>query len=145
MSNEKYNGWTNYATWRVNLEIIEDIDLSGVDYDFTADMIEEIVEDVEAALWCIKNIVAPQLARIKGISSPCVKAGRCVDCHGPERICNVTTILERAPTYTGVTVVLVDQDLGLSWAENWSQERKDHIAAECDALTWLRRRPKPLI
>lgn len=46
MSNEKYNGWTNYATWRVNLEIIEEIDLSEVDYDFTADMIEEIVEDV---------------------------------------------------------------------------------------------------
>ncbi len=105
----------------------------------------KIVEDVEAALWRIKNIIAPQLARIKGINSPCVRAGQCVDCHGPERICNVTTILERAPTYTGVTVVLVDQDLGLSWAENWSQERKDHIVAECDTLTWLRRRPKPPI
>jgi hypothetical protein len=105
----------------------------------------KIVEDVEAALWRIKNIVAPELARIKGIDSPCVKAGRCVDCHGPERICNVTTILERAPTYTGVNVVLVDQDLGLSWAENWSQERKDRIVAECDTLTWLRRRPKPPI
>ena len=46
MSNEKYNGWTNYATWRVNLEIVEDIDLSDVDYEFTASMIEEIVEDV---------------------------------------------------------------------------------------------------
>ena len=46
MSNEKYNGWTNYATWRVNLEIIDEMDLSGVDYEFTADMIEEIVEDV---------------------------------------------------------------------------------------------------
>jgi hypothetical protein len=101
----------------------------------------KIVKDVGAALWRIKNVIAPQLAKIKGIDSPCVKAGRCVDCHGPERICNVTTILERAPTYTGVTVVLVDQDLGLSWAENWSQGRKDRIVAECDALTWLRRRP----
>jgi hypothetical protein len=105
----------------------------------------KIVEDVEEAFWRIKNVIAPQLARIKGIDSPCVRAGRCVDCHGPERICNVTTILERAPTYTGVTVVLVDQDLGLSWAENWSQKRKDRIVAECDALTWLRRRPMPPI
>ena len=24
MSDEKYNGWTNYATWRVNLEICDD-------------------------------------------------------------------------------------------------------------------------
>jgi hypothetical protein len=46
MSNEKYNGWTNYATWRVNVEIVNDIDLSDVDYEFTADMIKEIVEDV---------------------------------------------------------------------------------------------------
>jgi hypothetical protein len=25
MSNTTYNGWTNYATWRVNLELIDDI------------------------------------------------------------------------------------------------------------------------
>lgn len=24
MSDERYNGWTNYATWRVNLEILAD-------------------------------------------------------------------------------------------------------------------------
>ena len=23
MNNENYNGWTNYATWRVNLELID--------------------------------------------------------------------------------------------------------------------------
>jgi hypothetical protein len=26
MSNATYNGWTNYATWRINLEIIADLD-----------------------------------------------------------------------------------------------------------------------
>ena len=26
MSNEKYNGWTNYATWRVNLEMFDGYD-----------------------------------------------------------------------------------------------------------------------
>jgi len=26
MDNNKYNGWTNYATWRVNLEILGDIE-----------------------------------------------------------------------------------------------------------------------
>lgn len=24
MADEKYNGWSNYATWRVNLELIDD-------------------------------------------------------------------------------------------------------------------------
>jgi hypothetical protein len=27
MTDTKYNGWTNYATWRVNLEIFDGIDL----------------------------------------------------------------------------------------------------------------------
>ncbi len=33
--NAKYNGWTNYATWRVGLEIINDMRLDdfGVKYD----------------------------------------------------------------------------------------------------------------
>ena len=28
--NEKYNGWTNYATWRVNLEIFDGFDSDGM-------------------------------------------------------------------------------------------------------------------
>ena len=40
---EKYNGWTNYATWRVNLEIIEDIEFQTQQ---TAEDIKEIVESV---------------------------------------------------------------------------------------------------
>jgi hypothetical protein len=29
---EQYNGWTNYATWRVNLEIFDGIDLRDMDW-----------------------------------------------------------------------------------------------------------------
>jgi len=31
MSAEKYNGWTNYATWRVNLEIFDNASLDDFD------------------------------------------------------------------------------------------------------------------
>ena len=50
MGNTTYNGWTNYATWRVNLEIFD-----GIDTDYIIDMfgkdvdkeaLEEYVEDV---------------------------------------------------------------------------------------------------
>ena len=41
--NKKYNGWTNYATWRINLEIID-----GIEFEVKtcAEDIKEIVEDV---------------------------------------------------------------------------------------------------
>ena len=45
MNNKEYNGWTNYATWRVNLEILGDIDWSESDH-VTVEDLEEIVEDV---------------------------------------------------------------------------------------------------
>jgi len=39
----KYNGWTNYATWRVNLEIIDGIEIDTI---ICAEYIKEYVEDV---------------------------------------------------------------------------------------------------
>ena len=41
--NKEYNGWTNYATWRVNLEILGDIEFEE---PVTAVQLIEIVEDV---------------------------------------------------------------------------------------------------
>jgi hypothetical protein len=43
MENTEYNGWTNYATWCVNLDIIEDIKFETYQ---TAEDIKEIVESV---------------------------------------------------------------------------------------------------
>lgn len=43
MTETRYNGWTNYATWRINLEIIEDIEFETHQ---TADSLKEIVDSV---------------------------------------------------------------------------------------------------
>jgi len=41
---EKYNGWTNYATWRVNLEILGDMQFDEqVSADYLKDLVEELV------------------------------------------------------------------------------------------------------
>ena len=40
---KKHNGWSNYATWRVNLEIIDGIE---IETKTCAATIQEIVEDV---------------------------------------------------------------------------------------------------
>jgi hypothetical protein len=41
MSNATYNGWTNYATWRVNLEMFD-----GSDQFWSADSAREYVEEI---------------------------------------------------------------------------------------------------
>ena len=41
MSNTTYNGWTNYATWRVNLEIFDGGDWEGMDSQAFKDLAEE--------------------------------------------------------------------------------------------------------
>lgn len=55
MSNDKtYNGWTNYATWRVNLEIFDGFDLEEYfqlsikecDLDAIPDNLQEYAEEI---------------------------------------------------------------------------------------------------
>jgi hypothetical protein len=42
---ERYNGWTNYATWRVNLEIFDGWQVDApMDGDAAREMVEEIIE-----------------------------------------------------------------------------------------------------
>ena len=44
MSDKRHNGWTNYATWRVNLEIIDGYDWYEHEH-VDADYVKELVED----------------------------------------------------------------------------------------------------
>ena len=33
MSNNTYNGWTNYSTWRVNLEVVDGLEPEHFDFE----------------------------------------------------------------------------------------------------------------
>ena len=53
MSDDKYNGWANYATWRVQLEIVDDYvssqddrDMADMDVSDLAEMLKDYVDDV---------------------------------------------------------------------------------------------------
>jgi hypothetical protein len=72
MSDQTYNGWTNYATWRVNLEIFDGIDphdygwdnLDSYDLgkqlqDYAEELIEMSVRDPQ----CGTGQHSPSLAR----------------------------------------------------------------------------------
>jgi len=47
MYNKEYNGWANYPTWRVNLEILGDIQWVEEEIEIlNEEMLEEYVENV---------------------------------------------------------------------------------------------------
>ncbi|MCW4039007.1 MAG: lactate utilization protein [Candidatus Bathyarchaeota archaeon] len=74
--------------------------------------VNKIVKNLEAALDRVNNVAAPMNAKRLNRKTPCAVTGQCTDCRSPERICNVTTIINRKPGRTDVTVLLVGEELG---------------------------------
>lgn len=73
----------------------------------------KIVPDLETAMWRIKDYAAPTNAMRLDYKTPCVKTSECADCSSPERICNSWTITEKSFPKGRVTVVLINEVLGL--------------------------------
>ncbi|MCJ7596993.1 MAG: lactate utilization protein [Desulfobacterales bacterium] len=73
----------------------------------------KIVETLEDGIKRIKDYVAPVHARRRGQNLPCAKAGRCVDCRSPVRICNKLAVLQYERDSDRTTVILVGEDLGI--------------------------------
>lgn len=46
MSDNKYNGWTNYATWRINLELIDGYEHNQTDAGYLAEELKDYVESI---------------------------------------------------------------------------------------------------
>jgi hypothetical protein len=97
----------------------------------------KIVKDVDEALYRIKNQIAPFHARTKRFATPCAQTGKCSDCSAPKRICSVTSIIEKRPWRTEISVILVDEDLGLSWDETWPKDRILKIKSNYERVTWV--------
>lgn len=74
--------------------------------------VNKVAPDLAAALARVRNVAAPLRARSLNIATPCAKTGVCTDCHAPQRICRITTILHRAPMFTPITVLLINEQLG---------------------------------
>jgi L-lactate utilization protein LutB len=89
----------------------------------------KIVRDVTEAIDRVKNVIAPYHAMVLQRKTPCATTGRCTDCESPERICNVTTVIEKKPSLTDIAIVLVGEDLGLGWDPDWPEERKEGIVS----------------
>ena len=61
----KYNGWTNYATWKVNLSIIEEIQWDEVEV--------EIKDEVDLENY-VENVVFAEYPSSYGLMEECARA-----------------------------------------------------------------------
>ncbi|MHA1376964.1 MAG: lactate utilization protein [Candidatus Helarchaeota archaeon] len=76
--------------------------------------INKIVKDVDAALERIHNITAPKNAARYSFDLPCTRTGLCDEpnCNEPQRICNMTLIIERPFNSRRMQIVLIGENLG---------------------------------
>lgn len=74
--------------------------------------VNKIAVDVQSAIDRIETYASPMNNKRLGRPNPCVTSGVCMDCQGPARICNVTTIMHRKPSLIATTVILVGEKLG---------------------------------
>jgi hypothetical protein len=68
---------------------------------------------VEDAVHRIKTFASPPNSKRLGLANPCATTGFCSDCDSPQRICRVTTIIEKKPRNTDIRVLVVNEDMGL--------------------------------
>lgn len=68
---------------------------------------------VNDAIKRVKDWTSPPNAKRLNYKTPCATTGFCSDCNSPDRICRVTTIMDKKPRLTDLRVLVVNADLGL--------------------------------
>jgi len=72
----------------------------------------KVTNDLATALTRVRDVAGPMRAKSLNMKTPCAETGVCSDCHSPQRICRITTILHRQPVLTPTSVVLINQSMG---------------------------------
>lgn len=103
----------------------------------------KIVKNLDEAFHRLRNVIAPNHIRIRAVdlggrqrNTPCVTTGKCSDCRVKDRMCNVFAIIEGKPR-TDITVIIINEDLGLGWDESWPQERITKIIENYKRFVWV--------
>lgn len=73
----------------------------------------KITPDVDSAFDRIKRVAAPLNAKRLNLPLPCAETGYCHDCKVEARICRITSIIQRRPNGTDISVYLINEELGL--------------------------------
>ena len=73
--------------------------------------INKIVSDLDSAVERIQKNAFKNARRLK-LSTPCAANESCSDCQSPQRMCNVTTIINKKPGKIEMEVLIIGEDLG---------------------------------
>lgn len=68
---------------------------------------------IDDAIRHVKEWASPPNAKRLNFKTPCAVTGFCSDCDSPDRICRITTIIDRRPRRTDMRVLVVNEDMGL--------------------------------
>ncbi len=72
----------------------------------------KVCGDLDGAMKRARNVAAPTNAQRFGLSTPCAKTGKCMDCKSPDTIC-CQFLITRFSRHTGrIHVILVNDTLG---------------------------------
>ena len=69
--------------------------------------------DLQQAINRVKNWASPPNAKRLSYNTPCAKTGFCSNCNSPDRICRITTVIDRKSKAMDIRVLIVNEDLGL--------------------------------
>ena len=73
----------------------------------------KLVDTLDEAFARIRNIAGPLNGKRLNLKTPCAMSGKCtIDCDSPDRMCKVKVILEKKPSLSDITIVLVGENLG---------------------------------
>jgi len=73
--------------------------------------INKLVKNLDAGLQRIKDNAYKNARRLK-LNTPCAINEKCSDCSSPQRMCSVTTIINKKPQKTEIEVVIIGEELG---------------------------------
>lgn len=72
----------------------------------------KVCDDLDGAMKRARNVAAPVNAQRFGLSTPCAKTGKCMDCTSPDTICCQFLITRFSKHKGRIHVILVNENLG---------------------------------
>ena len=74
--------------------------------------INKITNNLDEAIYRVRNVASPKNARRAGFNPPCVELEKCVDCKSTERVCNNLVIVEGQNDKGRMKVFIINENDG---------------------------------